>query len=56
MDSVVQFFHSTMCLYAYEATWEVNEYKYILQILHIILIPLRQEYDAKKLLENPDKW
>lgn len=56
MDSVVQSPRSMMCLYVYEATWEVNEYKRILQILHIILILLRQEDDAKKLLARPDKW
>lgn len=50
MDTVVQSPHSMMCLYAYEATWEVNEYKWILQILHIILILSRQEDDAKKAL------
>lgn len=47
MDSVVQSAHSMMCLYAYEATWEVNEYKYILQILHITLIPSKQKMMQK---------
>lgn len=55
MDSVEQRPCSVMCLYAYEATWEVNEYKCMLQILHIILTPSREKY-AKKLLAYPDKW
>lgn len=55
MDSVEQSACSMMCSYAYEAIWEVNEYKCMLQILHIILIPSREE-DAKKLLVYPDKW
>lgn len=49
MDSVEQSSHNMMQLHVYEATWEVDEYKCILQILHIILIPPRQEDDAKTL-------